>query len=139
MKPTSITPVSLIIEADKRALLQAEIEATGLVDTLTLDEFLNIQEERVEDREEDILDSVVQMYRTGQGNEESDDEGDIEVTKVSINDAIQALETLRLYKMQQEEGSISTLQLLDRIGRGFAATKARLTTQKLISSFFVRK
>jgi hypothetical protein len=139
MKPTSITPVSLIIEADKRALLQAEIEATGLVDTLTLDEFLNIQEERVEDREEDILDSVVQMYRNGQGNEESDDEGDIEVTKVSINDAIQALETLRLYKMQQEEGSISTLQLLDRIGRGFAATKARLTTQKLISSFFVRK
>ena len=124
MKPTSINPVSLIIEADERALLQAEIEATGLIDTLTVDEFLNIQEEQIEDREEDILDSVVQIYGNSHVEEESDDEGDIEVTKVSINDAIQALETLRLYEMQQEEGSTSTLQLLDCIGRGFAATKA---------------
>ena len=73
---------------------------------------------------------MVQIYGNSYVEEESDDEGDIEVTKVSINDAIQALETLRLYEMQQEEGSTSTLQLLDRIGRGFAATKARLTTQK---------
>jgi hypothetical protein len=54
---------------------------------------------------------VVQIYRnTGsQIEEKSDDEGDREVTKVSINDAIQALETLRLYEMQQEEGSINSI------------------------------
>lgn len=138
IKPANIDPISLIIEADERALLQAEINATGLIDTLTVDEFLDIQEERVEDEEEDILDSVVQMYGNSQAKEESDNEGDIEVIEVSINDAIQALETLRLYEMQQEKGSTLTLQLLDRMGREFIATKARLTTQKLISSFFVR-
>lgn len=64
---------------------------------------------------------------------------DIQVTEVSINDSIQALETLSIYEMQQEDGSTSTLQLLDGIVRGFAASNARLTTQKLISSFFIRK
>jgi hypothetical protein len=40
------------------------------------------------------------MYGNSQAEEESDDKGDIEVTKVSLNDAIQVLKTLRLYKMQ---------------------------------------
>ena len=44
---------------------------------------------------------------------------------------------LRLLEMQQEEGSTSTLLLLDRIGRGFTAVIARLTAQKLITVLIV--
>jgi hypothetical protein len=89
--------------------LQAEIKAASLTDTLIIDEFLDIQEKQIEDEEDDILYSIVQIYRNNQAGEESDDKGDIEVIKISINKAIQALEILRLYKMQQEEGSMSTL------------------------------
>jgi hypothetical protein len=140
VKPANIDTASPIIETEERALLQADIKAIpGFTDTLTIDEFLEPQEERIEDEEEDILESVVQMYRVTQAEEESEEEGDEEFGRVSINEAIQALETLRLYELQQENGSRSTLHALDRIGRGLTSSKAQNTTQITIDGFFKRQ
>jgi len=138
VKPANIDTTSPIIETDERALLHTDIQAMpGLTNPLTIEEFLEPQEERIEDEEEDIFESVVQMYSVVQAEEESEDEGDEEVVRVSKNEAIQALETLRLYEIQQENGSQSNLQALDRIGRGITSLKTRSTTQTTIDGFLI--
>ncbi|RKF58624.1 hypothetical protein GcM3_180026, partial [Golovinomyces cichoracearum] len=84
----------------------------GLINTFTIGGFLESREEQIEDEEQDIFESVVQMYSVVQA-EESENKGEEEVVKVSKNEDIGALETLRLYEIQQENGSHSNLQALD--------------------------
>ena len=90
----------------------------GITDPLSIDEFIEPPQEVVEDDDRDIFASVVERYSTDkEGEEEPIEEGDIEVEKVPIKEAIKALETLKLWEIQQENGEILALQTLERIGR----------------------
>jgi hypothetical protein len=69
--------------------------------------------EVVEDEEENIFESIVDRYSA------NTEDGDIEEEKVSINDAIKALETLKLFEIQQEDGTKLFLQALDQADRRY--------------------
>jgi hypothetical protein len=85
-------------EEEQRTELQVQIIALpGIIDALSIDEFLEPLEEDINDNDEDIFMSVVERYSGDkEGEEEPIEEGDIEVEKVPIQEAIKALETLKL-------------------------------------------
>jgi hypothetical protein len=88
-------------EEEQRIELQAQIEALpGIIDTLSINEFLEPIEEEINDNDEDIFTSIVDRYsKDEEGEEEPIEEGDIEVEKVPIQEAIKALETLKLWEI----------------------------------------
>ena len=109
------------------------------MDALSIDEFLEPLEEDINDNDEDIFMSVVDRYsRYKEGEEEPIEEGDIEVEKVPIQEAIKALETLKLWEIQQENDEMSVLQTLEQIGRRIQQNKLQSMKQSTLHSFFQR-
>jgi hypothetical protein len=79
-----------------------------------VDEYIHLPNKVVEDKEEDVFESIVDRYSVDTEDIfEELEEGDIEEEKVSINDAIKALETLKLFEIQQEDGAKLFIQALD--------------------------
>ena len=64
--------------------------------------------------------------------------GDIEVEKVPIQEAIKALETLKLWEIQQENGEVPVLQTLEQIGRRIQQNQLQSMKQSTLYSFFQR-
>ena len=71
-----------------------------------------------------------------EGEEETDDKSDIEVEKVSTTEALRCLDTVRLWKLQQESNDVSTLQALDRLSREILQGRRQAAKQTTIVSFF---
>ena len=70
-------------------------------------------------------------------SEESEpEEGDIEVSRVPINEAIQALEVLKLFTIQQDNDDTLISQALDRLGRDLLLKKQHVGRQSTIDVFF---
>jgi hypothetical protein len=100
-------------------------------------EFLNPVEEVVEDTDGDILASVVEIYSAEkEGEEESEEEGDVELSKVSIAEAVEALETLQLYSLQVPGDDTTSVQALDRLGREIRQHRRQGEIQSSISRYF---
>ena len=97
-------------EQEQRAELEAQITILpGVQDLLSIDKFLEPEQEVIKDDDRDIFKSVVERYSADKEGEEPVEEGDIEVKKVPIKEAIKALEILKLWEIQQENGEISAL------------------------------
>ena len=125
-------------EQEQRAELQAQIiQLPDIIDLLSIDEFIEPLQEVINDEDEDIFASVVERYSTDkEGEEEPIEEEDIEVEKVPIQEAIQALEVLKLWEIQQENGEVSALQTLDRMSRRIQQNTLQSTRQTTLYSFF---
>jgi hypothetical protein len=93
------------------------------------------------DDDRDKFASVVERYGADkEGAEEEYEEGDIEVENVSTAKALEALETVKLWKLQQEgDRSQDTMQALDRIGREMARMKISTVKQTTLNRFFTRR
>ena len=74
-----------------------------------------------------------------EGEEETDDESDIEVEKVSTTEALRCLDTVRLWKLQQENNDVSILRALDRLGKEILQSRRQATKQTTIVSFFQKQ
>jgi hypothetical protein len=145
-KPEGLKPV---IDDDLRAK-QAELQeyinalpppAEGQ-ERIPLNEFINPDNETILDDDLDIFAAVVERYSEVQEDDESDGEnGEEEIIqeKVPVSKAFDALETLRLFKLQQEDTPQETLQALDQIERELAAIRVSMRKQTTINSFFKRK
>jgi hypothetical protein len=95
---------------EQRAELEAQIVLLlGVQDPLSINEFLKPAQEVIKDNNRDIFKSVVERYSVDKEGEEPIEEGDIKVKKVPIKEAIQALEILKLWEIQQENREISAL------------------------------
>jgi hypothetical protein len=94
--------------------LQAQIqELPGITDCLSINEFIQPAGEIAIDEDQDIFASVVERYSIEQeGTVEEVEEGGIEIEKILTAEALKALETVRLWEMQQEDGQATTLQVL---------------------------
>lgn len=128
--------------------LQAQIaQLPGLADPLTVNEFVQLESEVVEDQVEDgdegqVFQDLVEQY--GAGDEdmfepEEDAAVDDEDRDISLLEAAQALETLRLFTLRREDGSESLLQELDQADRQFQAMAIKQRTQRTIQSFWKNK
>jgi hypothetical protein len=98
-----------------RIELQDQIRQLPIGNLLSLDEFLNPEDETIVDEDEDIFISVVNHYavaRPGKQEESSDEE---EVKEVDTAKALRAVETVKMWKLQK--GDSQDLQALDRLTR----------------------
>lgn len=86
--------------------LQAQIqELPGITDRLSINEFIQPADEIVDDEDQDIFAFVVERYSIEkEGTVDEVEEGDIEIEKILTAEALKALETVRLWEMQQEDG-----------------------------------
>ena len=87
----------------------------------------------------DIFAAVVERYSEVQEDNASDRENgeeEIELEKLPVSKAFDALETLRLFKLQQEDTAQDTLQALDHIERELAVIRVSTRKQTTINIFF---
>ena len=121
-----------------RIELQDQIMQLPIRDLLSLDEFLNPEDETIVDKDEDIFTSVVSHYaaaRPGEEGESSDEEEEIE--EVDTAEALRAVETVRMWKLQK--GDSQDLQALDRLVREITQYKISAAHQTTIHRFFKPK
>jgi DDE superfamily endonuclease/Fission yeast centromere protein N-terminal domain/Tc5 transposase DNA-binding domain len=145
INPTEQDPTSEDDQATERAELQEQIESlpppTEGEERISLNEFINPESETIMDDDRDIFASVVERYGTDkEGVEEEHEEEDIEVEMVSAAKAVEALETVKLWTLQQKgDTSQDTVQALDRIGREMARMKISTVKQTTLNTFFTRR
>lgn len=145
INPTEQDPTSEDDQATKRAELQEQIESlpppTKGKERISLNKFINPENETIMDDDRDIFASVVERYGTNkEGVKEEHEEEDIEVEMVSIAKAVEALETVKLWTLQQKgDTSQDTVQALDRIGREMARMKISTVKQTTLNTFFTRR
>ena len=111
--------------------LQISLPIQELMDIKT---FLNPTEEVVEDTPHDIESQVLAQYMP-EVEEDSEEELDI-LPKVSIEEAIAAIQRLRLYEEQQLEGSPGFIHELEKHERIIWHRKLDLQSQRDIRSYF---
>jgi hypothetical protein len=106
--------------------LQAQITRLPIINPLSADEFIQVNGEGVDDElgegdEEQIFQDIIYQYSTGNEDilEPGEDaiEAEEEDRDILLSEAIQALETLRLYTLQREDGSETLLRELDQADR----------------------
>ena len=125
--------------------LQAQIaQLPGLANPLTVNEFIQLESEVVKDQVEEgdgdqVFEDLVDQY--GAGDEdiiepEEDAAVDEEDRDIPLLEAVQALETLRLFTLRREDGSESLLRELDQADRQFQAIAINQRTQRTIQSFW---
>jgi hypothetical protein len=98
---------------------------------LSIDDFINTTDETIVDDDIDIFASVVEH----QGKEDTDNR-DIEVAKVPMAKALNALEVVKLWQLQQESSQKSLLRAVDQIGMEMVYKKYQGAKQTMINSFF---
>ena len=104
---------------------------------MDIDDYINIPDKVIEDKDNDIFEAVVERYWTSEGTEtDKEDEGDIKLPRVTDSKALKALEVLKLYEIQQENGSEVVLRALDSVEKRVYASCIQTRKQQLIKSFF---
>ena len=106
-------------------------------DPLSIEEFINPIEEVIDGNDDDTMAFIIEQYSLNKEGEELEpEEGDIEVPRVPINEAIQALEVLKLFTIQQDNDDTLISQALDRLGRDLLLKKQQVGRQSTIDVFF---
>ena len=96
-----------IIVDDGNVDLQGHIAQLLIKNPLSLDEFLNLEDETIVDEDEDIFTSVINYHavpRLGEKEELSDEE---EVWEVDTAETLRAVEAVKMWKLQKGDGSKS--------------------------------
>jgi hypothetical protein len=108
-----------------------------MIDPLSVEEFIEIPEEVIDDNDDDITAAVVLQYSANKvGDESEEDKDDFEAPIVGTNEAIQALEALKLYIIQQDNSDVSISKALDKLGRDIQQKKRFQGKQSTIEVFF---
>ena len=141
-KPEPQDKAQYKIQADEyadREDLQAIIARLPYIQNpLPVDEFINPPEERiVEDEDSDIFEQVVERYGVSEDDiVDMAEDGVVQEEDISVSKAIEALETLKLFEIQQEDGSEALLHALDQAGTRYIKKKNESRKQVTIDSFF---
>lgn len=122
--------VTATIQASINTLQQQQ----RISEAMTIESFLNPVEEVVQDSAEDIAEAIAQYFDPPEPEPESEEEEIL--PKVSHQEAIQALQQLRLFEMQQEDGHHETISFLDRFETCIRQRQASTFRQTTINSFF---
>jgi hypothetical protein len=118
--------------------LRAQIaQLPRVIDPLSVEEFIEVPEEVIDDNDDDVTAAVVLQYSANKlGDESEEDDDDFEAPIVGTNEAIQALEALKLYIIQQDEGDVSISKALDKLGRDIQQKKRFQGKQTTVEVFF---
>jgi hypothetical protein len=104
-----------------RIELQDQITQLLIENPLSVDEFLNPEDETIVDEDKDILVSVVNHYAITRPCEEEESSDEEEVKEVDIAETLRAVETVKMWRLQT--GNNQDLQALDRLAREIASSQ----------------
>jgi hypothetical protein len=117
----------------KQIRLQDQITQLPIENPLSLDEFLNPEDEAIVDEEDNIFASVVDHYAVARPGEEEQSSDKEEVKEVDTIKALRAAETVKMWKLQK--GDSQDLQALDRLAREIARYKISVAHQTTIHRY----
>jgi hypothetical protein len=125
-------------QADCEDLQAIIVRLPYIQNPLSVDEFINPPEERIADKEDgDIFEQIVERYGVSEGDiVDIVEDGVVQEEDISVSKAIEALETLKLFEIQQEDGSEALLRALDQAGTRYIKKKNESRKQVTIDSFF---
>ena len=111
------------------------IDQERVQSVISISVFLNPVDEAVDDDDEEILDSVVEVYSENDRAQETDEET-VEVIPIRQQEAMQAVQLLQRYEEQQDDSDSSVLRQLAQLeisvrGRIFGGKQ-----QTQITSYF---
>jgi hypothetical protein len=106
------------------------------LDLLTVDEYITLPEEIIVDSKDNILESIIKRYAVDETKQEPES---IEVEKISNNDAIKALELLKLYEIQQTDRTTTTIQRLKKMAINVNQRRQEGLKQARIKAFLVTR
>lgn len=92
------------------------VDQQRISNAMAIDQFLNPITEVVENNDDDLINVITDAYSKEEKAYESDEE-DISERKISLNEAIQAVHTLRLYEEQANQGDQNFIKCLKNIIR----------------------
>jgi hypothetical protein len=132
-----------IVEDNGQAELQQQIAQlpppSAYEERIPLAEFINLVDETIQDEDSDIFKTVVEYYSIiDEDDEESKVEEEI-ITIVPISKALEALDVIKLWNLQQADTNGNDTQALDRVERRIVQAKKETVKQASITSFFSRK
>jgi hypothetical protein len=120
-----------------RAELQDQIAQLPIESLLSLDEFLNPEDETIVDENGDIFAAVVECYSVDQPGEEEESSDEEEIEQIEDAEALRMVERLKLWKLQR--GTDQDMKALDRIEREIVGVKSSAAHQTTILRFFELK
>ena len=137
-KPEDFTEDTIVVDdGTDRVDLQDQITQLPIENLLSLDEFLNPEDESILDKEGDIFEAIVAAYSSNQVDKEEESSDEEEVKQVEDDVALRAIETVKLWKLQK--GTDHDIKALDRIEREIIRYKSSQAHQTTILQFFKPK
>jgi DDE superfamily endonuclease/Tc5 transposase DNA-binding domain len=124
----------VVDDGTDRAELRDQITQLPIENPLSLDEFLNPEDEVIVDEDDDIFTTVVEHYSIDKPGEEDELSDTEEVEQIDETIALRAIETIRLGKLQR--GTDQDIKVLDRIEREVVRYKSSIAHQTMILRFF---
>ena len=98
-------------------------------------EFIELPGEEVEDSSEDLIEHVVELYAGPDRDTETDEEA-VEQPQIKLDEALVALQRLRLYKEQQSDSDRDVITTLSRHERRIQGRRPQNTKQQSIATYF---
>ena len=145
IKPDEAEDMASQEQQDEDELRAQIAQLPNITDPLSVNEFVQLGSEEIKEDNEgadecEIFEQVVERYGlVEEDTVDEDEEVDEEEVDVPISEAIKALETLKLFEMQQEDGSEVLLRVLDQADRRYLAKRYMGKKQQTIDSFFQKK
>lgn len=137
-QPVGLEIVEENLEADREELQKQINELPGIEDPLSVGDFIELGSEVVDDEDQDIFASVIERYSTDRaGIVEEAEAGDVETEKVSNDEALKAIDIVRLWELQQEDGQTTTIQVPDNIEKRMQRAKLESKKQTTLDSYFM--
>ena len=97
--------------------------------------FIKLPGEEVENSVEDLIEHVVELYAGPDRDVETEEEV-IDQPQIKIDEALVALQKLRLYEEQQEDSNRDIITTLSRHERRIQSRRLRNTNQQSIAMYF---
>ena len=116
--------------------LGEQLQQRGRIHRLIdINNFIDPIEEHAIDEPEDLMEHIAAQFGP-ERDAESDEEEDIEQPKIKISEALAALQQLRLYEEQQDNGDSSLLSLLNKYEQQIQDRRMKESQQMPITAFF---
>ena len=113
-----------------------QLRAAGRIrELINIQNFIHLPGEDVVDSTEDLIEHVAELY-AGPDRDAETDEEDSQQPRIKLNEAIEALQKLRLYEEQQEDGEREVITTLLRHERRIQGRRLQNTKQMTIKLFF---
>jgi hypothetical protein len=135
-KPGISSDSDIIEDCQATTQLQSQMALLpNISDLISVTEFVQPLDEQVIDDQDDIFDFIVESYSLDLDDQEEAIDNDIEAPKITISEAIKALDCLKLFELQQDIGERANISALERLERGLYQRKQLNYKQKTLESF----